>query len=100
MPSVGGDGEIEAISTTKALSTFLIQPIFLFFGGFAFGNCIACCKNLIEKLPCGLLQCLRASGSSCFLAICLVTAVLSMWISNTATAAMMLPLALGFAFTF
>ena len=29
------------------------------------------------------------------LAICLVTAVLSMWISNTATAAMMLPLALG-----
>ncbi len=94
MPSVGGDGEIEAISTTKALSTFADPTIFLFFGGFALATALHV-QKLDRKIAMWIIAMSRGHLGVAVLAICLVTAVLSMWISNTATAAMMLPLALG-----
>lgn len=94
MPSVGGDGEIEAISTTKALSTFADPTIFLFFGGFALATALHV-QKLDRKIAMWVIALSRGHLGLAVLAICIVTAFLSMWISNTATAAMMLPLALG-----
>lgn len=77
-----------------ALSTFANPIIYLFFGGFALATALHI-QKLDKKIAMYLIA---ASGSHlgiATVAICVVTAFLSMWISNTATAAMMLPLVLG-----
>lgn len=87
-------GEMVAISTKQALSTFSDPIIFLFFGGFALATALHI-QKIDKKIATWIIS---LSGSHLGLAtlmICLVTAFLSMWISNTATAAMMLPLAIG-----
>lgn len=84
----------EGFNTTKTLTTFADPTIFLFFGGFAIATALHV-QKLDRKIAFWLIA---LSGSHLGLAIVLllaVTAGLSMWISNTATAAMMLPLALG-----
>ncbi|QDK98947.1 DASS family sodium-coupled anion symporter [Acinetobacter tandoii] len=88
------DGEMVAISTSKALSTFADPTIFLFFGGFALATALHV-QKLDRKIAMWIIGLSRGHLGIAVLAICVVTAVLSMWISNTATAAMMLPLALG-----
>ncbi len=70
--------------------------IFLFLGGFLLAGGLR--KWAIDRrLTLWLLSRGRvaASASGILLAVMTVTAFLSMWISNTATAAMMLPLGLG-----
>ncbi len=82
------------LNTTKALASFADPVIFLFFGGFALATALHS-QKLDRKIALGLIA---AAGGRMGLAIMylfLATAGLSMWISNTATAAMMLPLALG-----
>ena len=67
---------------------------FVFFGGFALASALHI-QRLDRKIA---LQVIALSRGSLFTAVMLifaVTAFLSMWISNTATAAMMLPLAMG-----
>ena len=84
----------EGFNTSKTLTTFADPTIFLFFGGFAIATALHV-QKLDRKIAFWLIA---LSGSHLGLAIVLlllVTAGLSMWISNTATAAMMLPLALG-----
>lgn len=76
------------------LSAFANPLIFVFFGGFALASALSA-----QGLDRWLAGQLSRFGRGKFLAVaCWLfagTAVLSMWMSNTATAAMMLPLALG-----
>lgn len=82
-----------------ALAEFANPVIFLFLGGFALAAALT--RHGIDAL---LGQCiLGLAGRKPVLAawgLFAGTAVLSMWISNTATAAMMLPVALGVASRF
>jgi sodium-dependent dicarboxylate transporter 2/3/5 len=76
------------------LQSFANPIIYLFFGGFALAAALHV-QQLDKKIA---LKILSLSGGKLGTAVFLifgVTAFLSMWISNTATAAMMLPLALG-----
>ena len=76
------------------LQSFASPIIYLFFGGFALAAALHV-QKLDRKIA---LKILSLSGGKLSTAVFLifgVTAFLSMWISNTATTAMMLPLALG-----
>lgn len=78
----------------EALAPFAHPIIFLFLGGFALAAALAR-HGLDQRLAMGVI---RLAGGRRPMAVGLLfvlTAGLSMWISNTATAAMMLPLALG-----
>ncbi|CAM3716421.1 SLC13 family permease [Parendozoicomonas haliclonae] len=81
-------------NTSQAMENFSNPVIYLFFGGFVLAaalNAQGIDKLIAEKV-------LKASKGKLSIACALlfvVTAGLSMWISNTATTAMMLPLALG-----
>lgn len=76
------------------LTSFANPLIFVFFGGFALASALS--AQGLDRWLAGRLGLL---GKGKFLSIALWlfvgTAVLSMWMSNTATTAMMLPLALG-----
>ncbi|MCI6988021.1 MAG: DASS family sodium-coupled anion symporter [Campylobacter sp.] len=88
------DGSVKAITIGQALSNFSSPTIFLFFGGFALATALNV-QKLDRKIAMKLVSLAGGNlGVSIFL-ICAVTAGLSMWISNTATAAMMLPLVIG-----
>lgn len=81
-------------STSSALSHFANPIIFLFLGGFALASALN--RQEIDKAIANWV--LNIANGRLAVAIFLlfaVSAVLSMWISNTATAAMMLPLVLG-----
>lgn len=82
------------MNVDKALASFANPTIFLFFGGFALATALHIQK--IDRLIANRLL-LLAQGRMLVAALMLfgATALLSMWISNTATAAMMLPLAMG-----
>jgi sodium-dependent dicarboxylate transporter 2/3/5 len=78
----------------EALLSFAHPIIFLFLGGFALAATLH--EHKIDKHFAHIIM-LKAKNNG--LMICLMlfslTAFLSMWISNTATAVMMLPIALG-----
>ncbi|BFQ94192.1 DASS family sodium-coupled anion symporter [Gallibacterium anatis] len=80
--------------TKKALVAFADPTIFLFFGGFALATALH-----IQKLDRFIAnKIMSLAGGNLLVAVIylfVVTAFLSMWMSNTATAAMMLPLAMG-----
>lgn len=80
--------------TPQALSNFANPIIFLFLGGFALAAAMH--RQQLDKAIADKVL-LLANGHMAVAALMLfgVTAVLSMWISNTATTAMMLPLVLG-----
>lgn len=81
-------------TVNEAVSSFAHPVIFLFLGGFALAAALSR-HGLDLLLATGVL---RLAGGRLAVAILLqfgLTALLSMWISNTAAAAMMLPLALG-----
>ena len=82
------------MSPREALASFAHPTIFLFLGGFALAAALAR-QGLDRALASAVL---RMAGGRLLVAVLLLgglTALLSMWMSNTATAAMMLPLALG-----
>lgn len=77
-----------------ALSYFAHPIIFLFLGGF--GIAAALHKYNIDELFAGYIM--KAAGARMIFSVVslfIATAVISMWISNTATTAIMLPVALG-----
>ncbi|KLV08606.1 MULTISPECIES: SLC13 family permease [Photobacterium] len=80
--------------TPQALSNYANPIIFLFLGGFALAAALH--KQELDKAIADKVL-LMAKGKMSVAVFMLfgVTAGLSMWISNTATAAMMLPLVLG-----
>lgn len=81
-------------TVTKSLADFSNPVLFLFFGGFALAAALSR-QELDTQIAAKMMQ--LARGHLWWGAIVLfsITAALSMWISNTATTAMMLPLALG-----
>lgn len=85
---------IPEFETKKALSSFADPIIYVFFGGFALAATLHI-QKIDKKIAYGLVGLAKGHLGGAVLLIFAVTAGLSMWISNTATAAMMLPLALG-----
>ncbi|WP_386693387.1 MULTISPECIES: DASS family sodium-coupled anion symporter [unclassified Lonepinella] len=82
------------VTTKNALVAFADPTIFLFFGGFALATALHIQK--LDRLIANRIMALaRGNLFVATLYLFSVTAFLSMWISNTATAAMMLPLAMG-----
>ncbi|WIG78602.1 DASS family sodium-coupled anion symporter [Photobacterium damselae] len=80
--------------TPQALSNFANPIIFLFLGGFALAAALHR-QELDKAIADKVLMLAKGRMSVAVFMLFGVTAVLSMWISNTATAAMMLPLVLG-----
>lgn len=85
---------IPEFDTKKALASFADPIIYVFFGGFALAAALHV-QKLDKKIAYGIIGIAGGHLGRAVIMIFLVTAGLSMWISNTATAAMMLPLALG-----
>lgn len=82
------------LTVPEAFSSFAHPIIFLFLGGFALASALH--KHGIDQaIADKVLQLSRGNSMMACLMLFGVTAVLSMWISNTATTAMMLPIALG-----
>lgn len=80
--------------TQTALNNFANSIIFLFLGGFALAAAMAR-QGLDKVIADKVLVVAKGQMSVAVFMLFGVTALLSMWISNTATTAMMLPLALG-----
>lgn len=80
--------------TKDALGTFANPIIFLFFGGFALATALHM-QGIDKLIAQKLLILAKGRVRIAVLMLFVVTAFLSMWISNTATAAIMLPLGLG-----
>ncbi|ELU8560409.1 TPA: DASS family sodium-coupled anion symporter [Vibrio parahaemolyticus] len=81
-------------NTQTALNNFSNSIIFLFLGGFALAAALHK-QKLDQALADKVLLIARGRMSVAVFMLFGVSAGLSMWISNTATAAMMLPLVLG-----
>jgi sodium-dependent dicarboxylate transporter 2/3/5 len=82
------------LPASEAFENFASPVIFLFMGGFALAASLQ--KYGLDQLF--ALKMLSLAGGRPLIAILLLflaTAILSMWISNTATIALMLPIALG-----
>lgn len=80
--------------TKQALSAFADPTIFLFFGGFALATALHI-QQLDKMIANKIMALAKGKLFVAVLYLFLTTAFLSMWMSNTATAAMMLPLAMG-----
>jgi sodium-dependent dicarboxylate transporter 2/3/5 len=81
-------------SPQTALSPFFDPAVALIFGGFLIGRALTK-YELDKRLALLILSNGEGSGSSLILTVMGVTAFLSMWISNTASAAIMIPIALA-----
>ena len=68
--------------------------IFLFMGGFMLALAMEK-HNLHKRIALNLIRITGTNGNGIILGFMIATAALSMWISNTATAVMMLPIALS-----
>jgi len=82
------------LPATQAFSNFANPVIFLFMGGFALAAALQ--KYSLDTLfAVKMLSLSNGKPLQAVLLLFLTTALLSMWISNTATIALMLPIALG-----
>ena len=83
------------VSTLKEISVNYSHPIvFLFFGGFVLALAIEK-WNLHKRIALSIIQKTGIKSRQVLLGFMIATAFLSMWISNTATTIMMLPIALS-----
>lgn len=80
--------------TKPALQAFANPTIFLFFGGFAIATALSN-QRLDQYIANKVLSFSKGNFLLAILLLFSITALLSMGISNTATAAMMIPLGLG-----
>lgn len=78
----------------EALASFAHPIIFLFLGGFALAAALQQ-QGLDRALAHAVLRLAAGHRARAVALLFALTALLSMWISNTATAAMVLPMALG-----
>lgn len=82
------------LDAKSALASYADPIIALFFGGFVLAAALR--RHALDKLLAArLVQLARGHLLPASLLLFAATAIISMWVSNTATAAMMLPLALG-----
>ncbi len=81
------------VSTAReAAAPYGDSIIFLFMGGFMIALALEK-HNLHQRIALNLIRMTGTSGNGIILGFMISTAVISMWISNTATAVMMLPIA-------
>lgn len=78
----------------SATAPYASSIIFLFMGGFMLALAMER-HNLHKRVALSIIKITGVSGNGIILGFMLATASLSMWISNTATAVMMLPIALS-----
>ncbi|MEQ8302283.1 MAG: DASS family sodium-coupled anion symporter [Cyclobacteriaceae bacterium] len=82
-----------SVATAKAAAApYGDSIIFLFMGGFMIALGLEK-HNLHQRIALNLIRLTGTSGNGIILGFMLSTALISMWISNTATAVMMLPIA-------
>lgn len=85
---------LSVMSASKSAAAYANPIIFLFMGGFFIA--IALEKHrLHERIALNLIRLTGTSGNGIIMGFMISTAFISMWISNTATAMMMLPIALS-----
>lgn len=82
------------LTLTEATAPYASPVIFLFMGGFLIALGLEK-HNLHLRIALNLLRLTGSSGNGVILGFLLASAILSMWISNTATAVMMLPIAIS-----
>lgn len=83
---------LNVMKINEAASSYANHIIFLFMGGFLIA--IALEKHrLHERIALSLIKITGTSGNGIIMGFMIATGALSMWISNTATAMMMLPIA-------
>jgi solute carrier family 13 (sodium-dependent dicarboxylate transporter), member 2/3/5 len=78
----------------EATAPYASELVFLFLAGFLLAAALERWHTHI-RIAFGLLGAIGTSGRRALLGVMLATALLSMWISNTATAAMMFPIAVA-----
>ncbi|MCF2142463.1 MAG: SLC13 family permease [Candidatus Heimdallarchaeota archaeon] len=81
-------------STTEALTPFFDPVIALFLGGFIIAEALKK-HNIDRRLALGIVSKARFRPSMLILLLMGVSAFLSMWMSNTASAAVMIPIAIA-----
>ena len=87
---------LHVMTTTTTTAAYANHLVFLFLGGFLIA--MAMQKwNLHRRIALYTIRAVGVNPSRIILGFMLATAFLSMWISNTATAMMMLPIALAVA---
>jgi len=79
---------------TEALAPFFDPSVALIFGGFLIGRALMK-YELDKRLALLILSRSSSSGGALIISVMGITAFLSMWISNTAAAAIMIPIALA-----
>lgn len=82
------------MSIKEASAQYANPIIFLFMGGFMIALALEK-HRLHERIALNLIKITGTSGNGIIMGFMISTAFLSMWISNTATAMMMLPIALS-----
>lgn len=82
------------MSAPKAAAPYANPIIFLFMGGFFIALALEK-HRLHERIALNLIRLTGTSGNGIILGFMIATAFISMWISNTATAMMMLPIAVS-----
>jgi sodium-dependent dicarboxylate transporter 2/3/5 len=93
-PLTGVFGKGLAQDTVKSFEPFFDAYIFLFMGGMALGAAMEH-WNLHRRIALNIMLFIGASARRLLWGVLLSTAFISMWISNTATAVMMVPIGLA-----
>jgi sodium-dependent dicarboxylate transporter 2/3/5 len=81
-------------STRDAVAPFANELVFLFLAGFLLAAALEY-WNAHARIAYAMVGAIGFSGKRVVLGVMVATAIISMWISNTATAAMMYPIALA-----
>jgi sodium-dependent dicarboxylate transporter 2/3/5 len=82
------------MNMAESATPFANPAVFLFMGGFMIAMALEK-HRLHERIAINLIRITGTSGNRIILGFTLATGLLSMWISNTATALMMLPIGLS-----
>ncbi len=83
-----------ALSVANATAPYANHNVFLFLGGFTIAVCMQR-WNLHRRIALHIIYIMGTSPSRLILGFMVATAFLSMWISNTATSMMMVPIGLA-----
>jgi sodium-dependent dicarboxylate transporter 2/3/5 len=91
-------GTTQELPTTVVLSNYASSIVFLFLGGFILAQALT--RHKVEQQWASWLlskKLFSTSPQRIVLGIMIITAFISMWVNNTASAAMIIPLAIGIA---
>ncbi len=83
-----------ALPAAEAMIPYANPNVFLFLGGFTIAVCMERWE-LHRRIALGIINIIGTSPNTLILGFMVATAFLSMWISNTATTMMMMPIALA-----